>query len=79
MQNASSSYNSKSQQKSSQQADTPWAVQCPHHGQVFLSHEDYASQMSNPNDGWRCFCGRPAEWDEDNYQRYLDALETEAA
>jgi len=47
---------------------TPWAVICPEHGQVFLTDEEYDAQMDAPDAVWRCPCGQRAEWDDDNYE-----------
>lgn len=48
---------------------TPWAVICREHGQVFLTDEEYDSQMDAPDSVWKCpLCGRSAEWDDENYE-----------
>lgn len=47
---------------------TPWAVICPTHGQVFLTDKEYESQMDKPNSVWFCPCGQESEWDDDNYE-----------
>lgn len=57
------------------QGPTPWAVLCPEHGRVYISEENYQSQMDCPNTTWRCPCGQEAFWDDANYERYLDACE----
>lgn len=57
---------------------TPWAVLCPEHGQVFLAEAEYMRQLGNPNALWRCPCGRTANWDDDNYDAAMEALEAEA-
>jgi hypothetical protein len=51
--------------------DTPWAVNCPHHGLVFLSNHGYNKQMNHSNHTWRCpMCGEEAWWDDENYEKY---------
>jgi hypothetical protein len=35
-------------------APTPWAVICPWHKRVFLTHDEYVEQLDNVNDIWRC-------------------------
>jgi hypothetical protein len=48
---------------------TPWAVLCPTHGQVFLTDAEYDKQMDDPETLWTCpICGERAEWDDDNYE-----------
>lgn len=49
---------------------TPYAVYCHRgHGLVYLTKEDYDSQMSATDDLWVCpICGHDASWDDDNYQ-----------
>jgi hypothetical protein len=52
---------------------TPWAVFCPHHGQVFLSLEMYIAQLDRPDSVWCCpKCGESAEWDDTNYEASLE-------
>lgn len=58
---------------------TPWAVYCQSYGcprwkgQVFLTHEEYQRQLSDPLDGWRCpECGDLAEWDAYSFNRHFD-------
>ena len=47
---------------------TPWAVECPTHGQVFMTEVGYERQMDCPDAGWICpICGAKAEWDDNNY------------
>lgn len=58
---------------------TPWAVICPgltamqvaakiaseHPGVVFLTEDQYLSQLTAPGDKWHCpGCGAEAEWDD---------------
>ena len=33
---------------------TGWRVQCPHHGPVFLTREEYMGQMLASNSKWKC-------------------------
>lgn len=50
---------------------SPWAVLCPVHGQVFLSRNEYMSQLSRANDRWFCpLCHETCEWDDNNYDKY---------
>lgn len=34
--------------------ETPYAVVCPDHGQVFLTESEYNRQMGNPDRFWAC-------------------------
>jgi len=65
---------------------TPYAVYCHGHdfcdgyygncGTVFLTAEEYYYQMSKPDHQWFCpACGCSAEWDDDNYERYMITTE----
>lgn len=55
---------------------TPWAVVCSNDGRVYLSIDEYDEQMSNPNAKWQCpKCHRTSEWDDDNYENYINELE----
>lgn len=59
----------------STEAETPWAVICPSHGKQFLTKENYDAQISRPDSRWQCpfpKCIAICEWDDDNYERYLD-------
>lgn len=48
---------------------TPWAVECPVHGQVFLTEGGYQRQMDFPDSSWICpICGAKSEWDDNNYE-----------
>ncbi len=51
--------------------ETPWAVICPKHGQVFLPEAEYIAQMNRPDKLWECLCGRDAEWDDENYDKHM--------
>jgi hypothetical protein len=56
-------------------ASTPWAVICPKHGRVYLTHDEYVDQLDQADDLWRCTklvdgdppaaCGLASEWDGD--------------
>jgi hypothetical protein len=47
---------------------TPYAVNCPTHGQVFLTEAEYSRQMWKADSVWMCpDCHQPAQWDDDNY------------
>lgn len=63
---------------------TPWAIRChPNQpsrlgcGLVYLTEQEYDSQMSCPDDRWRCpVCGTsPADWDDDNYEQFMEEEE----
>lgn len=61
-------------------APTPYAVICRTDGQVFLTEDEYARQMSRPDSLWACpKCGEPAAFDDDHYERYLDGEEDECS
>ena len=54
--------------------ETPWAVICPRHGQVFLTEAEYERQMLNPDNLWECAqpdCPARAEFDDDNWEKHL--------
>ena len=41
-------------------------------GQVFMTEEFYIHQLSLPDSTWRCArCGYEAQWDDDNYEKFL--------
>jgi hypothetical protein len=61
--------------------ETGWAVLCPIHGRVYLTYEEYGSQVNRPNAGWTCpamdsdperfgLCGSPSEWDDLTYEEW---------
>ena len=55
--------------KQRKRPQTPWAVICPDHGQVFLTDAEYDAQMDKPDSLWTCpLCGKPSEWDDHNYE-----------
>jgi len=55
---------------------TPYAIHCPKHGKVYLSHHNYNRQMWQMDSLWRCpLCGRVAQWDDDNYDDAFESLE----
>jgi hypothetical protein len=52
---------------------SPYAVICIQHGhgQQFLTHDQYMTQVMHPNSRWTCpVCNDTAEWDDDNYDKY---------
>lgn len=56
---------------------TPWAIICSTDGQVFLTYEEYDRQINHPNSFWQCpRCGDSAGWDDDNYEKHLNAKAT---
>ncbi len=45
-------------------------------GAIFLTQQEYEAQMDNADYGWTCpICGGQADWDDDNYDRAMAALE----
>jgi uncharacterized C2H2 Zn-finger protein len=53
--------------------ETPYAVICPTHGQVFLNQAGYFRQMDFPGAKWICpRCGAVSEWDDDNYEKHME-------
>lgn len=49
---------------------TPWAVLCDDHGQIFLTKEGYTRQMLDPDSLWVCpACGKRAHFDDENYEK----------
>jgi hypothetical protein len=57
-------------------ASSPYAIICPDHGRVYLSSAEYERQMRLPDDRWICpRDGKVSEWDDDNYERAMDARE----
>lgn len=48
-------------------------------GQQFMTEEYYTFQLSSPNATWRCpSCGMEAQWDDDNYEKYMDVEDENA-
>lgn len=65
----------------SSESPTPYAVQCPKHGRVFLTEREYDGQMNRSSERWFCtqteedpvgICGEWSEWDDDNYESAYD-------
>lgn len=57
---------------------TKYAVRCLEHGLVPLSDEEYNAQMGAPDSLWECpLCRRPATWDDETYEAYVDWQEQE--
>lgn len=53
--------------------NSPWAVICEEHGQMFLSKENYMKQLSNPDALWKCpICGVSASFDDENYAKQTE-------
>jgi hypothetical protein len=51
---------------------TPYAVICPTHGQVFLTHDEYINQMCKPDSLWKCpIDGMVCSFDDKNYEHAL--------
>lgn len=58
---------------SKKEVETPWAVICHVHGQVFLDEDEYTEQLCRPNALWHCpTCDRTAQWDDWNYEKKMD-------
>ena len=48
---------------------TPYRIECPNCGSVYLSQAEYERQMREPALRWRCpLCAAEAEWDDANYE-----------
>ena len=52
---------------------TPYAVQCPTHGMVYLTEEEYDRQLCKSANRWECprmetdppgYCGLPVEFND---------------
>ena len=55
---------------------TPYMVNCPRHGKIYLTHEEYERQMWQMNSLWKCpICGRTSQWDDDNYDSFYQEEE----
>jgi len=55
---------------------TPWAVICLEHGTVYLTREEYNTQLSSVNLLWFCpWCNRAGIWDDDTYEQALDEID----
>ena len=58
--------------------ETPYAVHCPTHGKVYMTVEEYRSQMSHGDSLWLCpfpiddehTCNKVADWDDEQYEKY---------
>ena len=58
---------------------TAYAVICPKHEQIFLTHEEYIRQLEAPDSKWVCpYCNRLAEFDDANYEKAMEAQDEEA-
>ena len=59
------------------QYPTPWAVRCCCSPTlVYLTEDEYLSQLSRPDNRWSCpRCGKTAKWDDDNYEAYQEVEE----
>lgn len=58
---------------------TPWAVRCPEHGQVYLTSHEYRRQLARADVRWWCpICGLVCDWDDDNYEEWLEQQEERA-
>jgi len=56
--------------------ETPYALECGVHGQVFLTEAEYLRQLSRPDDRWVCpLCGAVSCWDDSNYERHMAQYE----
>lgn len=53
--------------------DSPFAVICPDHGQVFLTEDEYIEQLTNADERWYCpLCFILAEFDDENYSKHFE-------
>lgn len=58
----------------------PWDMAGGGCGRVFLTEAEYDAQMNRPDSTWRCpLCRYEADWDDDNYEAWLDAAEANHA
>jgi len=60
---------------------SPYAVLCDHDEgeteRVYLTEAQYNAQMKKPDSLWRCpHCGLSADWDDDNYENYINEEKT---
>lgn len=55
---------------------TPWAVYCNEHSSVYLTRAEYRTQLMVPGRKWICpICHEIAEWDDENYEDFMEKLE----
>jgi hypothetical protein len=51
----------------------PYAVHRPSHGKVYLDQSEYDLQMACADARWICpACGRQSQWDDDNYDEWME-------
>ena len=54
---------------------TPWALDCPYDGLVYLTWHTYTQQKIK--DDWYCpMCQRLSAWNTANYQHHIDSDQT---
>lgn len=55
---------------------TPYAVICPQHSKVYLTHTEYIQQLDKPGTLWKCpLCRRDSDWDNLNYDTWVHSYE----
>lgn len=51
---------------------TPYLVECPSHGRVYLTVSEYTRQLSLGDEPWTCpLDGREAQFNEENYKQIM--------
>jgi hypothetical protein len=51
----------------------PWAVRCPSHNRVCLTHDEHVRQSDLP--ALVCpLCGKEATWDQEWYEQYVKEM-----
>ena len=54
-----------------EEAMSSFAIICPLHGRVFLSHEEYDEQIRDTYAVWKCpRCGKSALFDDELYESH---------
>jgi hypothetical protein len=52
---------------------TPYAVTCQKDGFVYMTHEFYITQLSDPHSKWICpICFEISEWNDQNYDEHME-------
>jgi hypothetical protein len=54
---------------------TPYAVDCPTHGTVYMTEDFYQKQLHLPNNKWICpICKEESWWNDNNYESFYNDL-----
>jgi len=54
---------------------TPYAIICPEHELVYLTHEEYDNQLMKPDHYWICpLDNHRAVWDDENYELMMGEI-----